>query len=208
MNTHESEQLNELFTALAKAQLEMEVAKTDNLNPFFKSRYADFASVVRVSRPVLASNGLAVVQRIITANDSTLRLLTRLCHTSGQWMESEMTIDPVKKDIQSIGSYITYIKRYTYAAIVGVVTSNEDDDGEAAMAKVRNPVINVPPAKKDFISEEQYMDLTFFLDQVPDYKEQVEIFLNKKGIKNLWEMPKEAYDKILENAKIRVAENE
>ena len=64
-NPFESTELSELFTALSKAQLEMEVAKTDSVNPFFKSKYADLASVVKASRPHLAKNGLSIIQRVI-----------------------------------------------------------------------------------------------------------------------------------------------
>jgi hypothetical protein len=46
-----------------------------------------------------------------------------------------MTVNPPKQDIQSLGSYLTYLRRYTYSAIVGVVASEEDDDGEAATGR-------------------------------------------------------------------------
>lgn len=131
----ESKDLDKLFTALAKAQLEMLPAKTSSSNPFFKSKYADLASVVRSSRKALSMNGLAVVQRVVRQGSAGMTLLTRLGHSSGQWIESSMTVNPPKQDIQSLGSYLTYLRRYTYAAIVGVVASDEDDDGESAMGR-------------------------------------------------------------------------
>ena len=81
--THESKELDKLFEALAKAQLEMEVAKTDNVNPYFKSRYADLASVVKASRPFLAKNGICVIQRTVTTEEGRVFLYTRLCHAPG-----------------------------------------------------------------------------------------------------------------------------
>lgn len=131
----ETEQLNELFTALAKAQGTMKPAKKESENPYFKSSYADFNSVVEASRQALTTNGLAMIQRILPNGDGISYLATRLCHISGQWIESKMPIVPPKADIQSLGSYITYLKRYAYAAMVGVVT--EDDDGEKAMENTR-----------------------------------------------------------------------
>lgn len=133
----ESEELGDLFTALAKAQSEMKMAKQDSTNPFFKSQYADLASVVKASRDSLSKNGLSVMQRIIPNGDAIHYLHTRLCHASGQWVESRMAIVPPKQDIQTVGSYITYLRRYTYAAIVGVVAADEDDDAEQAMETPR-----------------------------------------------------------------------
>jgi len=131
-----SDETGKLMEALAKAQGEMEAAKTDSSNPYFKSRYADLASVVKASRPVLAKHGLCVMQRLMT-DDSGCYLYTRLGHTSGQWIESKAPINPMKKDAQALGSEITYFRRYAYSALVGVVATGEDDDGERAMAEVR-----------------------------------------------------------------------
>jgi len=129
----ESAELGELFTALAKAQGEIEIAKTTSKNPFFKSNYADLSQIVKASRPYLAKNGLSVIQRVLSNGSNQMYLFTRLCHASGQWIESKMPITPPKNDIQSIGSYLTYLRRYNWASIVGVTANGDDDDGEAAM---------------------------------------------------------------------------
>lgn len=133
----ESVNLDKLYTALSKAQAEMEVAKKDSTNPFFKSSYSDLTSIVSASRPSLTKNGLAIIQRVKTNNDNKMYLLTRLCHSSGQWIESNMIINPPKSDIQAIGSYITYLRRYNWASIVGVV-SDDDDDGNKAVENHNN----------------------------------------------------------------------
>ena len=57
-----SEQINELGAALAKAQGLIEGAKKDSANPFFKSKYADLASVWEACRKHLSDNGLSVTQ--------------------------------------------------------------------------------------------------------------------------------------------------
>lgn len=126
--------LGELFAALAKAQAVMTDAKTDSKNPFFKSKYADLSSVVKASRKPLTENGLAVTQ-FIREKEGTPFLFTRLGHISGQWIDSFIRIQPPKEDIQTLGSYLTYLRRYSYAAIVGVVASDEDDDGEKTMER-------------------------------------------------------------------------
>lgn len=133
---HRSEELKDLFAALSKAQAEMETAELSSENPFFKTRYADLAAIVKASRPALTKHGLAIIQQIITHEDAQTMLHTMLCHNSGQWVESRVRIVPPKNDVQSIGSYITYLRRYSIAAICGIVSS-DDDDGEAAVAQNR-----------------------------------------------------------------------
>jgi putative lipoic acid-binding regulatory protein len=133
-----SECLGDLLGALAKAQSEMKIAGKDSNNPFFKSKYADLASVVAASRPALTKNELAVIQRIAVGADGKRFLVTMLGHSSGQYITSTVLINPAKDDVQSLGSAITYLRRYTYASIVGVVADDEDDDAEIAMKPVRN----------------------------------------------------------------------
>lgn len=120
----------ELNKALCKAQAEMMPAVKDATNPHFKSKYADLASIWYACRHPLASNGLCVTQAI----QGDL-LLTSLRHVGGGLVTSEMKIvckDPTNP--QSFGSALTYARRYALAALVGVVT-DEDDDGTAAASK-------------------------------------------------------------------------
>jgi len=133
----ESLNLGKLYEALAKAQLEMMPAKTSSNNPFFKSKYADLAEVVRASRTALAKNGLAVMQYVKDGYEGKSLLCTRLGHASGQWIESSIPIKAEKPGIQGFGSNLSYLRRYMYAALVGVVATGEDDDGELAMEGVR-----------------------------------------------------------------------
>lgn len=121
-----SDQINELATALAKAQGVMDCAAKGSVNPHFKSRYADLASVWIACRGPLAANGLAVIQGVATdANHVTVT--TRLAHASGQWIESVAAADARDAGPQSIGSVVTYLRRYALSAMVGVAP--DDDDG-------------------------------------------------------------------------------
>jgi len=190
-NVWESEELNALFGALAKAQMEMEVAKTDSTNPFFKSNYADLSSIVKASRSYLAKNGLCVIQRILPDDQGILNLHTRLCHSSGQWMESKMKIQPPKNDIQTIGSYITYLRRYNYAAMVGVVASGEDDDGEKAMVESRSSKPSLPSnGNAGKISKAQLEVLSGELEGNEDILESI---LSGFGISKLSDMKAKNY---------------
>lgn len=188
---HQSETLGEIFGALAKAQLEMEVAKMESKNPFFKSNYADLPSVVKASRPHLAKNGLCVIQRVIPLGGVS-HLVTRLGHASGEWLESQMPINPPKADIQTLGSYITYLRRYSYAAMVGVVAANEDDDGEKAMAPVRE--IETAPARTG-ISKQQ---LEILARELEGHNEILEGVINGFKLGKLSDLPASKYTQCLE----------
>lgn len=190
MNNYQSEQLNELGLALAKAQGEMLIAGKDHKNPFFKSSYADFATIVRASRPALSKNGLSVLQRVVTAEGGAELLDTMLLHASGQYIGSRVAVKPVKQDAQSLGSCITYLKRYCYAAIVGVTAADEDDDGEAAVAPM--PTKNSPAPKhgNEPISLDQLSELEYALKDHPDVCENV---LSGLKISALAEMPRSKY---------------
>lgn len=131
MSDYKSSELNELFSALALAQQEMKVATKDSSNPFFKSKYANLQAIVESARPALCKNGLSVLQYVNQGEDGLDYLCTVLGHKSGQYITSRMKIAPAKQDVQSLGSYITYLRRYAYAAITGVY-DGEDDDGNSA----------------------------------------------------------------------------
>jgi hypothetical protein len=128
-----SETIAALAAALAKAQGEMDSAKKDSENPFFKSNYADLSSVWAAIRAPLSKHGLCVIQSI-NMDNGTPRLITMLAHSSGEWVASHLPINPVKNDPQGIGSAITYMRRYAVSALVGVA-AEEDDDGEAAQGR-------------------------------------------------------------------------
>ncbi len=128
---NQSESIKELIVALAKAQGVMEPAKFNRVNPHFKSRYADFTSVMDACRKPLAENGLATMQYCETINDK-LMLVTMLAHISGEWIKSYFPLNPATMTSQAIGSAMTYAKRYSLSSILGIVSDDEDDDGEAS----------------------------------------------------------------------------
>jgi ERF superfamily len=128
----QSTDIGALAEALAKAQGKITGALKDSANPFFKSKYADLASVWDACREQLAANGLAVIQ--VNGNEAErVTVTTTLIHSSGQWVRGSCSAKPAKDDAQGIGSVITYLRRYGLAAIVGV--AQVDDDGEAAVGR-------------------------------------------------------------------------
>lgn len=125
----QSEQINDLVTALAKAQGEMGLAVKDAKNPHFNSEYASLGSYILASKTILSKHGLAVIQGPLT-HDGRLYLITTLAHASGQWFRSETPILSEKQTAQGMGSGISYARRYALSAIVGL--ADKDDDGSIA----------------------------------------------------------------------------
>jgi hypothetical protein len=127
-----SEQINELATALSKAQSEMRHAEKDATNPHFRSSYATLASTWDAIREPLTRHGLTVVQTLEVADITVL--CSRIIHSSGQWIESSYPVIPMKNDPQGFGSALTYARRYSLQAIVGISQGGDDDDGNSANA--------------------------------------------------------------------------
>lgn len=130
MNT--SENINEIAKALASAQLTMENAGKNAVNPHFKNKYADLAEVLNVVRPALAAQGIAFVQLTSTQGEA-LVLHTRMIHTSGQWIESQYPVCKFPATSQQMGAAMTYARRYSLASICGIAQEDDDlADGKAA----------------------------------------------------------------------------
>lgn len=127
-----SDQIHEIATALAKAQGDIKGAGKSASNPFFKSKYADLASVWEACRSPLSANGLAVIQSPSLAG-MTVTVTTLLIHSSGQWIRGEASCVAKDDSPQSVGSAITYLRRYALQSFAGVAP--EDDDAEAAQGR-------------------------------------------------------------------------
>lgn len=127
-----SDSIKEIAIALNKAQSEMKAAPKDSENPFFKSKYADFASVWETCRPALVKNGLSVIQATDVLESGVMVVRTTLLHTSGEWISSCYPVLPIKPDPQSLMSTLTYARRGSLSSLICLATE-EDDDAESAM---------------------------------------------------------------------------
>lgn len=123
---------DKLMAALSKMQGELKMATKDNNNPYFKSKYADLATCITTAKKPMADNGLAVSQHC-GFDGNCVKCVTVLGHSSGQYMASTCVIPVTKKDAQGVGSAITYARRYSFSAVIGL--SQEDDDGNGASNK-------------------------------------------------------------------------
>ena len=194
-----TDRLDQLGIALCKAQGEMPIAELNKNNPYFKSSYADFTSIVATSRPALTKYGLSVSQ-VLLDEDSGAWIITTLLHgESNQFICSRKRITPAKNDIQTISSYTTYLKRMCYAALIGVVAGDEDDDGERAVATSRDTFAkgvaigtkyDPSESSAQVVSKDQLDELEYELQGFSDIAQMV---LEGLKISNLADVPKSKY---------------
>jgi len=145
---NQSESITELAVALCAAQSEMGGALKDSSNPFFKSKYADLGSVVKAIKEPFTKHGLAYVQ-FPYSDERGVGVVTRLLHTSGQWLESSFTLPMIKADPQAAGAAITYARRYALQSMAGIPTA--DDDAESAMFRTDQQDPYTPEQRAEFI---------------------------------------------------------
>ena len=143
-----SESVIKLAQALVKAQKEMESAKKDAANPFFKSKYADYGAVLEACKGPLNNNGIVILQPHsihVTLNGVIGTVETILLHESGEFISSDTQIKCAKEnDPQALGSAISYARRYGLQSLVALPT--EDDDGNAGAGNTKAPQGRTPVA--------------------------------------------------------------
>jgi hypothetical protein len=126
--------IKNLGEALSNFQEEVRNPANSAVNPQFKSKYAPLDVVINTVKPILAKNGLSFIQSTGSEGDS-ISVTTLLIHESGEWIESDPLTLPayqikgggVKEfNAQGAGSALTYARRYSLSAFLGL--SSEDDD--------------------------------------------------------------------------------
>lgn len=131
-----SEKTGELVKALAKAQAKFPLIPKDKQVQAGarKYNYAELSTVIDLTKPVLLENGL-VLTHGMESNGHTA-LTCRISHVSGEWMESAYPL-PTTANSQEIGSAITYGRRYTLCAMLGIATEDDDDGAQTTQPKAQ-----------------------------------------------------------------------
>jgi hypothetical protein len=121
--------VSDLYTALLAFQRDAPAIQTDSVNPHFRSRYVSLHALLEAVLPVLNRHGLVLVQ--MPTGDG---LRTTIIHAdSGEYIEATMQLSVEKPTPQAQASAITYARRYSLMAALGLV-ADEDDDGNQATA--------------------------------------------------------------------------
>lgn len=143
------EHTSSIAAALVAFQKELPVVGKDAVNPHFKSKYADIATISKEVFPILTKHGLAFTVLPVSVAGS-FEVVGVLLHTSGEELRASLPL--VGRTSQEIGSALTYARRYLLGCLTGVVTE-EDDDGNAASAAGVKRTRAVPMASKAQIDE-------------------------------------------------------
>lgn len=118
--------------AFTKAQAEFpKIAKGKTVNTgSFSYKYADLGSIVDAVTPVLLEYGLSVAQSAVS-DGGTVGVQTRIYHAAGHCESFGPLFLPGGNDPKAAGSAVTYARRYSLCAALGIA-ADEDDDGAAA----------------------------------------------------------------------------
>lgn len=199
----ESETIGKLAKALSAAQGEMKLAPADKRSHF--GLYADLGSVIKTARAALAKHGLSVIQRVmidpaLSGQHQRHSLLTRLCHDSGEWIESRMHLNPAKHDIREMGSYITYVRRYCLASIIGIAGGEDDDDAISTLSEEEVAAEQKKAGIKKRISRAQASQLAGLITSLSEPLQKA--FLSKVyeeyGVEKIAELPDWSFMKVYE----------
>ena len=174
-----SESINELATALAKAQAEIRNPNKNTKNTFFKNEYADLTSVLGCIRPVASANGLSFIQAV-EAYNGNVAVTSQITHSSGQWIKQVASVEvpkTSKNPIQDLGSMATFLKRYQ-AQSIWAICGDEDTDAQDLGI--------------EDISDEKVAHLDAMLDSTKSSKEA---FLKVYGVENLKSLTDSQYEK-------------
>jgi len=153
-----------IAAALAKAQAKMGKAIKESTNPAFRSKYADLGSVMDACLPALNECGISVIQPFRTEGGEFF-METILLHESGESLSCAVPLLVGKRDMQGLGSAMTYARRYGLMAMAGIAA--EDDD--AALAVKHPPETKAKgPSADDIAYERAVTDALIDIDSAPD----------------------------------------
>lgn len=96
------------------------------------SKYAKFEDINEAVRPILHEFGFGLSFRVKQL-DGKIEIIAILSHEEGHSEETSITLPAdtsgAKNAVQSLGSSVSYGKRYTMCALLNISTGGEDNDG-------------------------------------------------------------------------------
>ena len=136
-----SESIKNIATAQLKVQKEIKDISKDSTG--YGYNYTSFDKLVQYLRPLLAKHGISFVQMPV-GDDKQVGLQTMYMHAeSGEWI-TNMIKSPIAESkgmntYQSIGSAITYFRRYSLSSFVGIAS---EEDTDASSKETKKPITN------------------------------------------------------------------
>jgi hypothetical protein len=199
-----SESIKELAEALCNLQEEIiDVPKNSTAKSISKSGkeysrdYANLLGVVEIARPLLKKHGLSITQHPGIFRNGNVVLETLITHKSGEWIESEFEIPYIKFDgqnePQSVGTLISYARRYVLKGIYGMADADSDAQGMASKDKNIKPQYvkaytdqKEPPKSTDpIINDDQVKHLRMLINGDDSTNQWIKMMYNVKSATEL-----------------------
>jgi hypothetical protein len=159
-----SEQINEIVAAWVKARAEMVNPPKDAQG--FGYKYTKLDTMIEMYTPILAKHKLVITQHVGSKHEGAqaISVTTYLMHESGQYWGSTVTLDVERLNkmnlCQSAGSNVTYLRRYSLAAMLCIAS---DDDFDASAQIVAQ---NVRQADKTKLNVDQELYIKELAEEV------------------------------------------
>lgn len=160
--------MKNLALKLIAFQKEVGAIPKNEINPFFKSKYADINTYIEVVKPILSKHGLVIVQPLSSINEKPALHTLIIDSESGEQLD-HITPLPENNDPQKMGAIITYFRRYAIQSMLCLEA--EDDDGNSASNKSQTvtsspqtvkhtspPVQTSTMPVPDFLDEDPFVD--------------------------------------------------
>lgn len=172
-----SENVNELFKALAEFQSVVQQPKKDAANPFFKSKYVPLENVVDVIHEAGAPLGLHEATYPVQ-EDGMVGVGVIVTHASGQFIQyPPVLLRPAKNDPQGVGAALTYARRYALSAAFGIASETDDDANSISGGNTKK--VNATQVKGMKSVLESIANLTG-----QEAQSATEVLLNARGLPN------------------------
>jgi hypothetical protein len=182
--------MENLAKALATAQGQMTAVKKTKVNPQFKSKYASLDDILEMARPIMAANGLSIVQTPLMEGE-LCGVETKIIHASGEILDCGKIAFPLGRTggAQGAGSSITYARRYAISAILAL-SCDDDDDGNHAQSQA--------PKKAPVNEEQQAIQAALQAFSAEHGIEKTKALVESLGVKKASELPKNSLNKVME----------
>ena len=153
----------EYTAALAAMQPELpsikERGRIKNNSGQVQSTYALWEDINHAIKPVLQKHGFALSFRTLT-EDKQVRVTGVLAHKGGHSEQTEILLPAdtsgAKNGVQSVGSSVSYGKRYAASALLNLTTHGEDDDGLLGGTKLDDKAVNWIDVANELEHPDQY----------------------------------------------------
>lgn len=124
---------------LAVAEFQRRAPIIEKADKAYDKTYARMDRIWREIRPLLTELGLSVTWQICELKDEVCHVEGQLRHKDGhgERLVQDLPVPEIKgaNKAQQVGSASTYAKRYAMCSALGIVTGDDDDDGNAAASK-------------------------------------------------------------------------